>query len=94
MMTLTNSTYDGLCYNVKTILDVLPPRVLRIHFDEAWFAYAAFHPLYRDHYGLFREEWERTAGDRRANGMDRADYRNRRLPGQLRKEATGEKNGR
>ena len=78
MMTLTNSTYDGLCYNVKTILDVLPPRVLRIHFDEAWFAYAAFHPLYRDHYGLFREEWERTAGDRRANGMDREENCGRR----------------
>lgn len=52
MMALTNSTYDGLCYNVRRILEVLSGRVQRVHFDEAWFAYAAFHPIYRDHYGL------------------------------------------
>lgn len=47
MAVLTNSTYDGLCYNVNRILDKLGPNVDNIHFDEAWFAYAAFHPLYR-----------------------------------------------
>lgn len=52
MMALTNSTYDGLCYNVKSIRKVLSSRVKRLHFDEAWFAYAAFHPIYKDHYGL------------------------------------------
>ena len=52
MMALTNSTYDGLCYNVKRILSVLSERIQRVHFDEAWFAYAAFHPIYRDFYGL------------------------------------------
>lgn len=52
MMALTNSTYDGLCYNVRKILETLWEGVERVHFDEAWFAYAAFHPLYRDHYGL------------------------------------------
>lgn len=52
MMALTNSTYDGLCYNVKTIRRALSPRIERLHFDEAWFAYANFHPIYAEHYGL------------------------------------------
>lgn len=56
MMALTNSTYDGLCYNVKTILRVLSDRIQRLHFDEAWFAYAAFHPIYANHYGLCHPE--------------------------------------
>ena len=61
MMALTNSTYDGLCYNVRTILDALPQWVQRVHFDEAWFAYAAFHPIYRNHFGLIRMETEEDA---------------------------------
>ncbi len=30
-----------------------------IHFDEAWFAYAAFHPLYRGYYAMTPESRER-----------------------------------
>eukprot|EP00727_Mastigamoeba_balamuthi_P008463 m51a1_g4239 putative orn arg lys decarboxylase (925) ;mRNA; f:152568-156430 len=52
LMILTNSTYDGLCYNVPAILEKIskwpPPlrSVQNVLFDEAWSAYAHFHPLY------------------------------------------------
>jgi arginine decarboxylase len=45
---LTNSTYDGLCYDAGQVVARLGSSVPRIHFDEAWFAYAAFNPLYRE----------------------------------------------
>jgi arginine decarboxylase len=45
---VTNSTYDGLCYDAGQVSGLLGKSVPRIHFDEAWFAYAAFNPLYRD----------------------------------------------
>ena len=47
-ITLTNSTFDGLIYNVEhfmmEILAIKPDVI--IHWDEAWFAFAHFHPLY------------------------------------------------
>ena len=49
---ITNSTYDGLCSKAKTIIELLDPVVDRIHFDEAWYAYAHFNPLYRERYGM------------------------------------------
>lgn len=49
---VTNSTYDGLCYNVDTVVKELARSVPRIHFDEAWYAYAKFHPLYRNRYAM------------------------------------------
>jgi arginine/lysine/ornithine decarboxylase len=53
---LTNSTYDGLCYNVQTTTRVLSQSVDRIHYDEAWYAYARFNPLYEGRYGMHRGE--------------------------------------
>ncbi len=52
MSALTNSTYDGVCYNVVNIKKQLEKSVENLHFDEAWYAYARFHPIYRDHYGM------------------------------------------
>jgi arginine decarboxylase len=49
---VTNSTYDGLCYDARTVTGLLGQSVPRIHFDEAWFAYAAFNPLYRDRHAM------------------------------------------
>lgn len=49
---ITNSTYDGLCYDARRVSDLLAPSVPRIHFDEAWFGYARFHPLYSDRYAM------------------------------------------
>jgi arginine decarboxylase len=49
---VTNSTYDGLCYDARAVSQLLGQTVPRIHFDEAWFAYAAFNPLYRDRHAM------------------------------------------
>jgi len=49
---VTNSTYDGLCYNAKRVQELLDPSVDRIHFDEAWYAYARFNPIYRDRHAM------------------------------------------
>jgi arginine decarboxylase len=49
---ITNSTYDGLCYHAKRVQELLDPSVDRIHFDEAWYAYARFNPLYRDRHAM------------------------------------------
>ena len=49
---LTNCTYDGLCYNcVKTEAELSKSSDV-IHFDEAWYAYARFNNIYRDHYAM------------------------------------------
>ncbi|WP_375738676.1 Orn/Lys/Arg decarboxylase N-terminal domain-containing protein [Pseudomonas boanensis] len=53
---LTNSTYDGLCYNVQVTTRELSQSVDRIHYDEAWFAYARFNALYEGRYGMHRGE--------------------------------------
>ena len=49
---ITNSTYDGLCYNVDRVVEQLSKSVTRVHFDEAWYAYAKFHPIYRGRYAM------------------------------------------
>ena len=49
---ITNSTYDGLCYNARRVVELLDPSVDRIHFDEAWYAYARFHPLYAGRHAM------------------------------------------
>ncbi len=49
---LTNSTYDGLCYNARRVEELLDPSVDRIHFDEAWYAYARFNPIYRERHAM------------------------------------------
>jgi lysine decarboxylase/arginine decarboxylase len=51
--TITNSTYDGVCYNAKTVVQLLNKSVDRIHFDEAWYGYARFNKMYHDRYGMF-----------------------------------------
>jgi arginine decarboxylase len=49
---VTNSTYDGLCYDVERVVAELAKSVPRIHFDEAWYAYAKFHPIYRGRFAM------------------------------------------
>ena len=53
---ITNSTYDGLCYDAVRVAELLGASVPRVHFDEAWFAYARFHPLYARRYGMAVDE--------------------------------------
>ncbi|MEG2076286.1 MAG: Orn/Lys/Arg decarboxylase N-terminal domain-containing protein, partial [Victivallaceae bacterium] len=52
MSALTNSTYDGVCYNVAKIKSALSKSVENLHFDEAWYAYAKFNPIYKDYFGM------------------------------------------
>ena len=59
MSALTNSTYDGLCYNVTNIKTQLEKSVDNLHFDEAWYAYAHFHPIYKSHYGMTNEKFDK-----------------------------------
>lgn len=49
---VTNCTYDGMCYNAKQAQDLLAKSVDQIHFDEAWYAYARFNPLYQDRFAM------------------------------------------
>ena len=57
---VTNSTYDGLCYNAEMIKQTLGDSVEVLHFDEAWYAYAAFHEFYAGRYGMGTREGEKT----------------------------------
>jgi arginine decarboxylase len=49
---VTNSTYDGLCYRADRVAELLGESVPRLHFDEAWYGYAAFHPIYRGRFAM------------------------------------------
>ncbi len=49
---VTNSTYDGLCYDVERVESLLGHSVDRLHFDEAWYGYARFNPLYAGRYAM------------------------------------------
>lgn len=49
---ITNCTYDGFCYDVNDVVKYLGDSVPRIHFDEAWYAYARFHPLYKGRFAM------------------------------------------
>lgn len=46
VLTLTQSTYDGIIYNADEIKRNLDGQVSALHFDEAWLPHAAFHELY------------------------------------------------
>ena len=49
---VTNCTYDGLCYNAVRAEALLEKSCDRIHFDEAWYGYARFNPIYKDHFAM------------------------------------------
>ena len=52
LMVITNSTYDGLSYNIDGIKASLGDAVEVLHFDEAWFAHANFHEFYDGYHGI------------------------------------------
>ena len=50
MMSLTNCTFDGIVYDVERVMEeclAIKPDLVFL-WDEAWFAFARFHPVYRD----------------------------------------------
>ncbi len=52
VLTLTQSTYDGVLYNTETIKTMLDGYVENLHFDEAWLPHAAFHPFYGTYHSM------------------------------------------
>jgi arginine decarboxylase len=52
ILTITQSTYDGVSYNVETIKEMLDGRIDTLHFDEAWLPHAAFHDFYGDYHAI------------------------------------------
>jgi arginine decarboxylase len=47
VLTITQSTYDGILYNVEEIKAELDGKIDTLHFDEAWLPHATFHEFYR-----------------------------------------------
>jgi arginine/lysine/ornithine decarboxylase len=52
VLTLTQSTYDGVLYNTETIKGMLDGYIDNLHFDEAWLPHAAFHPFYGTYHAM------------------------------------------
>ncbi|MDR2093518.1 MAG: arginine/lysine/ornithine decarboxylase [Azoarcus sp.] len=52
ILTITQSTYDGVLYNVETIKQMLDGHIDTLHFDEAWLPHAAFHDFYGDYHAI------------------------------------------
>jgi arginine decarboxylase len=46
ILTITQSTYDGVLYNVDAIKEMLDGRIDTLLFDEAWLPHATFHEFY------------------------------------------------
>ncbi|HMV63336.1 MAG TPA: arginine/lysine/ornithine decarboxylase [Zoogloea sp.] len=52
VLTITQSTYDGVLYNVEAIKEELDGLIDTLHFDEAWLPHAAFHDFYGDYHAI------------------------------------------
>ncbi|WP_317930656.1 arginine/lysine/ornithine decarboxylase [Halioxenophilus sp. WMMB6] len=52
VLTITQSTYDGVLYNVEEIKEELDGKIDTLHFDEAWLPHAAFHEFYGDYHAI------------------------------------------
>jgi arginine decarboxylase len=55
MLTITQSTYDGILYNVDIIKEVLGDSIENLHFDEAWLPHATFHEFYQGMHAIGRD---------------------------------------
>ncbi len=55
VLTITQSTYDGIVYNVEMIKSMLDGRVDSLHFDEAWLPHATFHDFYKNMHAVGKD---------------------------------------
>ena len=55
ILTITQSTYDGVLYNVEMLKDVLGNRIDTLHFDEAWLPHATFHDFYKNMHAIGKD---------------------------------------
>ena len=55
ILTITQSTYDGVLYNVETLKTMLDGKIDTLHFDEAWLPHATFHEFYKDMHAIGKD---------------------------------------
>ncbi len=55
VLTLTQSTYDGVLYNVDQIKSMTDGFIDTLHFDEAWLPHATFHDFYKGMHAIGRD---------------------------------------
>ncbi|MBK6972256.1 MAG: arginine/lysine/ornithine decarboxylase [Sterolibacteriaceae bacterium] len=55
ILTITQSTYDGVLYNVDEIKKMLDGEIDTLLFDEAWLPHATFHDFYRGMHAIGRD---------------------------------------
>ena len=55
ILTITQSTYDGVVYNVEMIKEMLDGKVDSLHFDEAWLPHATFSDFYKNMHAVGRD---------------------------------------
>ena len=55
ILTITQSTYDGVVYNVETIKSLLDGKIDTLLFDEAWLPHAAFHSFYDNMHAISKD---------------------------------------
>ena len=73
MLMLTNCTFDGIVYDVERVMEeclAIKPDLVFL-WDEAWFAFARFHPVYRPRTGMrSARALAATAPRRRSTGAE------------------------
>ena len=55
ILTITQSTYDGIIYNVEMLKEILGTYIDTLHFDEAWLPHATFHDFYKNMHAIGRD---------------------------------------
>jgi arginine decarboxylase len=55
ILTITQSTYDGVLYNVETLKQMLDGEIDTLHFDEAWLPHATFHEFYKNMHAIGKD---------------------------------------
>src|SRR5947199_2404724 len=55
ILTIAQSTYDGVVYNVEMLKQTLNGTIETLHFDEAWLPHAAFHEFYKDMHAIGKD---------------------------------------
>ena len=51
-----------MIYNVERVIEIGGDAIDRLHFDEAWYAYARFNPLYRGRHAMFGDPADYKSG--------------------------------
>ncbi|MCS4269374.1 arginine decarboxylase [Serratia sp. BIGb0163] len=61
---LTNCTYDGICYNATEVVKIIEGKgtfIPVVHFDEAWYGYARFNPMYNNYFAMRGDPKDHTS---------------------------------